>query len=78
MVAMGIGATEVTIKISIMRPYTMMKMQMLSAQAMMPIREDWNHSPNSEPISISMSRTSMSPINVLISIAVSPMITPAA
>ena len=35
MVAMGIGATEVTIKISIMRPYTMMKMQMLSAQAMM-------------------------------------------
>ena len=78
MVAMGIGATEVTIKISIMRPYTMMKMQMLSAQAMMPIREDWNHRPNSGPISISMSRASMSPISALTSMAVSAMITPAA
>ena len=78
MVAMGIGAAEVTIKISIMRPYTMIKMQMLSAQAMMPISEDWNHRPNSGPISISMSRASMSPISALTSMAVSAMITPAA
>ena len=56
----------------------MMKMQMLSAHAMMPISEDWNHRPNSDPISISMSRASISFISPLTFIAVSPIITPAA
>ena len=56
----------------------MMKMQMLSAQAMIPIREDWNHSPNSGPTSMAMRAASMSPSNAVTSSAVSPTITPAA
>ena len=56
----------------------MMKMQMLSAQAMMPIREDWNQRPNNGPMSISVSRASISPISSLTFMAVSPMMTPAA
>ena len=55
-----------------------MKMQMLSAQAMMPIREDWNQRPNNGPMSISVSRASISPISSLTFIAVSPIIKPAA
>ena len=40
MVAMGIGATDVTRYTSIILPYTMMKMQMVMAQVQMPTNND--------------------------------------
>ena len=78
MVAIGMGATEVTRYISIILPNVIMKMQMVSAHMVMPTNRDWNHKPKSGPSSISISRSSMPTMTLEMLMLVSPIISPEA
>ena len=55
-----------------------MKMQMVIAQVQMPTNMDWNHSPNSGPMSIVCNRLSRSVSTEAMSMRVSEMMSPEA
>ena len=55
-----------------------MKMQIDSAQVHIPTKRDWNHRPNSGPISISSKRPERSVSTAFMSMEVSEMINPEA
>ena len=73
----GTSANMITLA-SIMRPYEMMKMAIVSIHMVMPTNRLWNHSPKSGPSSIAVSRDSKSTNKVLRSMELSLVMTPAA